>query len=210
MNNLYNSVLKELNINKNIQIKYCYEVETPSFFNSCILLPPFDYTLKELKWIFRHELMHFKSKDLYIKYLVLFLKIVYWFNPFMYIMDKIMDLDCEFYCDERVLKNCNIEEKKEYALTVINAMKKDLNSSNKFVAGLHKKSDVKKRVSNMFNEKNRTGILMALILCLLSLSTYFKIDIIDYKSLIYSLPKQSTIENKNSNFKYLGQVNTDE
>ncbi|EGT3686555.1 hypothetical protein F1330_11910 [Clostridioides difficile] len=28
--------------------------------------------------------MHFKSKDLHLKYLVLFLKIVYWFNPFIY------------------------------------------------------------------------------------------------------------------------------
>ncbi|MGO1042668.1 M56 family metallopeptidase [Clostridioides difficile] len=210
INNLYDSLLKELNINKNIQIKYSYEVETPSFFNSCILLPPCDYTLKELEWIFRHELMHFKSKDLYIKYLVLFLKIVYWFNPFMYIMDKVIDLDCELYCDERVLKNRSIQDKKEYALIIINAMKKDLNYSNKFVAGLHKKSDIKKRVFNMFNEKNRTGILMALILCLFSLITYFKIDIIDSKSLIYSLPKQSTIENKNPNFEYLGQVNTDE
>ncbi|UWD47232.1 M56 family metallopeptidase [Clostridioides difficile] len=206
INNLYDRLLRELNINKNIQIKYSYEVETPSFFNSCILLPPCNYTLKELEWIFRHELI----KDLYIKYLVLFLKIVYWFNPFIYIMDRIIDLDCELYCDERVLKNRSIEDKKEYALTVINAIKKDLNSSNKFVAGLHKKSDIKKRVSNMFNEKNRTGILMALILCLFSLSTYFKVDIIDSKSLIYSLSKQSTIENKNPNFKYLGQVNTDE
>ncbi|TQW86545.1 peptidase M56, partial [Clostridioides difficile] len=27
--------------------------------------------------------MHFKSKDFHLKYLVLFLKIVYWFNPFI-------------------------------------------------------------------------------------------------------------------------------
>ncbi|WP_417282131.1 M56 family metallopeptidase, partial [Clostridioides difficile] len=46
--------------------------------------PPHDYKLEELDWIFRHELMHFKSKDLHLKYLVLFLKIVYWFNPFIY------------------------------------------------------------------------------------------------------------------------------
>ncbi|EGT5420214.1 M56 family metallopeptidase [Clostridioides difficile] len=47
-------------------------------------LPPHDYKLEELDWIFGHELMHFKSKDLHLKYLVLFLKIVYWFNPFIY------------------------------------------------------------------------------------------------------------------------------
>ncbi|HFL2408086.1 TPA: M56 family metallopeptidase [Clostridioides difficile] len=52
--------------------------------------------------------MHFKSKDLNLKYLVLFLKIVYWFNPFIYIMEKYMDLDCELYCDEKVLKNYTV------------------------------------------------------------------------------------------------------
>ncbi|EQF29214.1 blaR1 peptidase M56 family protein [Clostridioides difficile CD160] len=74
---LYTSLLKEFNISKEIKLKYSYEVETPAFFNSCVLLPPHDYKLEELDWIFRHELMHFKSKDLYLKYIVLFLKIVY-------------------------------------------------------------------------------------------------------------------------------------
>ncbi|MGO0861872.1 M56 family metallopeptidase, partial [Clostridioides difficile] len=101
--NLYKSILKEFNITKDIKLKYSYEVETPAFFDSCVILPPHDYKLKELEWIFRHELMHFKSKDLYLKYVVLFLKIVYCFNPVIYIMDKHIDLDCELYCDERVL-----------------------------------------------------------------------------------------------------------
>ncbi|EQF29201.1 blaR1 peptidase M56 family protein [Clostridioides difficile CD160] len=174
--NLYKSILKEFDITKNIKLKYSYEVETPAFFNSCVLLPPHDYKLKELDWIFRHELMHFKSRDLYLKYVILFLKIVYWFNPFVYIMDKHIDLDCELYCDERVLKNRNSEEKKDYALTIINAMRKGTNTSNKFIAGLHKQSDIRKRVKNMFNEKYKNGILMALTLCLLSSITFLKVN----------------------------------
>ncbi|MFL8800321.1 peptidase M56 [Clostridioides difficile] len=174
--NLYKSVLNEFDIEKDIKLKYSYEVETPAFFNSCVLLPPHDYKLKELDWIFRHELMHFKSRDLYLKYVILFLKIVYWFNPFVYIMDKHIDLDCELYCDERVLKNRNSEEKKDYALTIINAMRKGSNTSNKFIAGLHKQSDIKKRVKNMFNEKYKNGVLMALTLCLLSSITFLKVN----------------------------------
>ncbi|MDB0441034.1 peptidase M56 [Clostridioides difficile] len=174
--NLYKVILKEFNITKDIKLKYSYEVETPAFFDSCVLLPPHDYKLKELNWIFRHELMHFKSKDLCLKYVMLFLKIVYWFNPFVYIMDKHIDLDCELYCDERVLKNRSEEEKQDYALTIINAMRRGSNISNKFVAGLHKQSDIKKRVMNMFNEKYKNGILMALILCLLSSITFLKIS----------------------------------
>ncbi|HDF2667598.1 TPA: M56 family metallopeptidase, partial [Clostridioides difficile] len=174
--NLYKNILEEFNITKDIKLKYSYEVETPAFFNSCILLPPHEYKLKELDWIFRHEIMHFKSKDLYLKYVILFLKTVYWFNPFIYIMDKHIDLDCELYCDERVLKNRNSEEKKDYALTILNAMRKGSNTSNKFIAGLHKQSDIKKRVMNMFNEKYKNGILMALTLCLLSSITFLKVN----------------------------------
>ncbi|EQF27022.1 blaR1 peptidase M56 family protein [Clostridioides difficile CD160] len=154
--------------------------------------------------------MHFKSKDLYIKYLVLFLKCVYWFNPFIYVMEKFIDLDCELYCDERVLKNRTIEERQDYALTIINAMRKGSSHSNKFVAGLHKESDIRKRVSSMFNERCRSGILMVVILCLLSSITYFKFDIISYTQLNYPLHKQSPIENNNQSLKYLGTVNTDE
>ncbi|MFL8710671.1 M56 family metallopeptidase [Clostridioides sp. GD02377] len=174
--NLYKNILKEFDITKDIKLKYSYEVETPAFFNSCVLLPPHDYKLEELDWIFRHELMHFKSRDLYLKYVMLLLKIVYWFNPFVYIMDKLIDLDCEFYCDERVLKNCTTQQKQEYALTIINAMKKSSHFSNKFIAGLYKQSDIRKRVTNMFNEKYKNGVLIALVLCILSLVTFIKFD----------------------------------
>ena len=68
-------------------------------------------------------------------------------------------------------------------------MRKGSNTSNKFIAGLHKQSDIKKRVMNMFNEKYKNGILMALTLCLLSSITYFKIDLITPKSLFYQLLK---------------------
>ena len=209
--NLYENLLKELSINKKIQLKYSYEVETPVFFNSSVILPPYDYTLKELDWIFRHELMHFKSKDLYVKYLVLFLKCVYWFNPFIYIMEKFIDLDCEFYCDERVLKNRTVEERQDYALTIISAMRKGSSHSNKFVAGLHKESDIRKRVSNMFNERYRNGVFMVVILCLLSSITYFRFDTICYNPLIYPMHKQSPIENRaNSKPTYEFNIHVDD
>ncbi|MCC0764380.1 peptidase M56 [Clostridioides sp. ES-S-0006-03] len=193
---LYENLLKELKIGKDIKLKYTYEVETPAFFDSCVLLPPCEYTLKELELIFRHELIHFKNKDLYIKYLVLFLKCVYWFNPFMYIMDKIIDLDCELYCDERVLKNCNIEEKKEYALIIINMMRKKLNYSNKFVAGLHQKSDIQKRVYYMFSEKYKGSTVVVLFLCLFSSIMYLKLEFISTNFLNNSISNSTYIENR--------------
>ncbi|MGO0882563.1 M56 family metallopeptidase [Clostridioides difficile] len=193
---LYGNLLRELKISKEIKLKYTYEIETPAFFDSCVLLPPCEYTLKELEWIFRHELIHFKNKDLYIKYLMLFLKCIYWFNPFMYIIDKIIDLDCELYCDERVLKNNSIEDKKEYALIIINIMRKNLNYSNKFVAGLHQKSDIQKRVYYMFNEKYKKSVFVALFLCLFSLITYLKLEFVSTNFLNSSISNPTYIENR--------------
>lgn len=193
---LYENLLRELKISKEIKLKYTYEIETPAFFDSCVLLPPCEYTLKELEWIFRHELIHFKNKDLYIKYLMLFLKCIYWFNPFMYIIDKIIDLDCELYCDERVLKNNSIEDKKEYALIIINIMRKNLNYSNKFVAGLHQKSDIQKRVYYMFNEKYKKSVFVALFLCLFSLITYLKLEFVSTNFLNSSISNPTYIENR--------------
>ncbi|VIG09002.1 membrane-associated metalloprotease,M56 family [Clostridioides difficile] len=36
-----------------------------------------DYKLKELDWIFRFKLVYFKSRDLYLKHVTMFLRIVY-------------------------------------------------------------------------------------------------------------------------------------
>lgn len=58
----------------------------------------------------------------------------------------------------------------------------------------------------MFNEKYRNGILIAVILCLLSSITYFKIDLITPKSLFYPLSKQTPIENR-ANSKPTYQIN---
>ncbi|MFN1915762.1 M56 family metallopeptidase [Clostridioides difficile] len=67
-----NNLLKELKYRKaHYNQKYTYEINTPSFFglfDNYILLPPHNYNLNELHWILKHELIHYKSKDLYIRY----------------------------------------------------------------------------------------------------------------------------------------------
>ncbi len=54
-------------------------------------------------------------------------------------------------------------------------MKRGINFSNKFVAGLNKQSDIRKRVINMFSEKHKNGILMALIISLFSSITFLNL-----------------------------------
>ncbi|EGT5045132.1 peptidase M56 [Clostridioides difficile] len=183
--NLYDNLLNEFKIKGNIKLRYTYEVANPScfgLFEKYILLPPHDYSLEELNWILRHELTHYKSKDLYIRYLILFLKCVYWFNPLVYLLDRVVENICEMHCDETVLKDYGLEDRQSYAMTVVNSIERNTNIHNEFSTGLHRIKGFEKRLHNMFITKNRKGIIIALILCLLSSLTYLTFDSISYKS----------------------------
>lgn len=190
INNVYNNLLKELNIKKNIKLKSTDEINTPSFFglfDNYILLPPYDYSLDELYWILKHELTHYKSRDLYIRYLILFLKCVYFFNPFIYLLDRIIYHHCELHCDEAVLKNSSLENIKSYAKTILNSIEKSSAKLNNYSTGLHSKSNFEKRFYSMFKKKGKNGILIALILCIVSSFAYFKFDSIISNPIIRSL-----------------------
>ncbi|HBF8836512.1 TPA: M56 family metallopeptidase [Clostridioides difficile] len=196
--NLYDNLLNEFKIKGNIKLKYTYEVANPScfgLFEKYILLPPHDYSLEELNWILRHELTHYKSKDLYIRYLILFLKCVYWFNPLVYLLDRVVENICEMHCDETVLKDYGLEDRQNYAMTVVNSIERNTNIHNEFSTGLHRIKGFEKRLHNMFVAKTRKGIIIALILCLLSSLTYFTFESISYKPLDHSIYKKFPLKN---------------
>ncbi|UWD47328.1 hypothetical protein NYR90_12320 [Clostridioides difficile] len=75
-------------------------------------------------------------------------------------------------------------------------MRKNLNYSNKFVAGLHQKSDIQKRVYYMFNEKYKKSVFVALFLCLFSLITYLKLEFVSTNFLNSSISNPTYIENR--------------
>lgn len=196
--NLYDNLLNEFKIKGNIKLRYTYEVANPScfgLFEKYILLPPHDYSLEELNWILRHELTHYKSKDLYIRYLILFLKCVYWFNPLIYLLDKFVENICEMHCDETVLKGYGLEDRRSYAMTVVNSIERNTNIHNEFSTGLHRIKGFEKRLHNMFVTKDRKGIIIALILCLLSSLTYLTFESISYKPLDHSIYKKFPLKN---------------
>lgn len=91
INCIYKNLLKELNIKKKIELRGSDELISPAgmgLFKSYIFLPDYSYSKSELTWILKHELMHFKNKDILIKFLVLSVRIIYWFNPLVYVMSN--------------------------------------------------------------------------------------------------------------------------
>lgn len=85
-----------------------------------VLIPDETYTDDELKMIFRHECMHIKNKDLWIKLLVQIYCCVFWWNPFAYLLKADLDFSLEMRCDLRAVRYLTDAERLVYAETLVN------------------------------------------------------------------------------------------
>ncbi|MCC0627808.1 MULTISPECIES: M56 family metallopeptidase [unclassified Clostridioides] len=179
INDIYKNLLLELNIKKNIPLKYTEELDSPAcmgLFNTYILLLDFQYQEDKIYWILKHELTHFKNKDILIKFLVLFAKSLFWFNPLVYIMSNKISEDCELCCDESVLNNCTLREKKKYGLALLHAI--ELSHLNK--AGLltteFSKSNLEIRLENITKKKGRNGVLIGILVFITLCTSFLEIN----------------------------------
>jgi len=121
------SVMREVMDNmglagKRIGVKTCMLVSSPmlvGFLTPTILLPENEISPDELEHVFRHELTHYKRRDLWTNLLVLLTSAIHWFNPFVHLMAKAIWTDCEASCDEMVLVGDNVERRKHYGETIL-------------------------------------------------------------------------------------------
>ncbi|MCL2235326.1 MAG: M56 family metallopeptidase [Defluviitaleaceae bacterium] len=104
---LLKSMLSNMELSsKNIRLKVCGFVSTSmivGFARPTILLPHDDFATEELELIFCHELVHHRRGDLFIKLLSVVAASLNWFNPAVYLMNKVKQADCEASCDQAVM-----------------------------------------------------------------------------------------------------------
>lgn len=85
-----------------------------------VLIPDDTYTDDELKMMFRHECMHIKNKDLWIKLLIQIYCCIFWWNPFAYLLKSDLDVSLEMKCDLNATKDLSDTEKLTYIETLKN------------------------------------------------------------------------------------------
>ncbi|AZV56854.1 M56 family metallopeptidase [Clostridium sp. AWRP] len=163
-----NEILKEsksiMNISKFIPVVYDGYINTPSLLgviNPKILVDPDligKLSFEEKRHIFLHELSHFKRKDIFINWVILFLEIIHWFNPIIWFAFSRMKEDSELACDAYVLSYLNKKEQKEYGETIIELAK--FVSGIKLIPGtsgmIKRKSNVKRRIIMIKKFKKNT------------------------------------------------------
>ena len=89
-----------------------------------ILIPENVYSEEDYRYVFYHELMHWKEHDMWIKLLVCALNCIFWWNPCSYLLRINLNRTLELRCDQSVSRLLQYPEKLDY----IEVLKKTFNS----------------------------------------------------------------------------------
>lgn len=170
---IFQNVKEDLGITGKVYIKKCSCIQTPmlvGFIQPTILLPSGAYVTKELDVILKHELVHLKRGDLWYRLLIFVVMCIHWFNPLLHFTAKKIANLCELSCDDEVVKNMELDLRKQYCKTILLSAKKlgvQTTFSTDFVGG---QSDTKKRAVTIMNmTPKRTGFVVIFVLLILAL-----------------------------------------
>ncbi len=120
-NKIKNDILQKSKINKDIKIYISDKITNPliiGFVNVSIFLPNIDLDDSQIYYILAHEITHFKKLDIWKKFFVQCLKIVFWWNPFIYIFSRDFNQLLEIQCDLQTVEEYSEEEKINYLKTI--------------------------------------------------------------------------------------------
>ena len=85
-----------------------------------ILLPKTELSEAEWESILRHELAHYYHGDLLIRMGWCFIKIICWWNPAVYVLDRQFEKLLEIRADENAIKSTNEEKNQSYLEALVN------------------------------------------------------------------------------------------
>ncbi|OYD07406.1 BlaR1 family beta-lactam sensor/signal transducer [Paludifilum halophilum] len=164
---LFEQCKLDLNISRNINVGVSPLVKSPmtfGLFKTYIVLPiHFEewLSMKDIKYIFLHELNHYKYKDILTNYLIVVYQILYWFHPLVWIAFKEMRLDREIACDIAVLHSLDEHCYSEYGNTIIHVVDRVSQTRNFILANQlnSSKEQIKRRIEKIASFTTESKLL---------------------------------------------------
>lgn len=221
---ILNNALYDLELKTNINILKSDDISSPvlvGFFKPVIILP-ISYILnfnnldfnnsntsnnsnQEIKYILKHELIHLKRKDLYIKNIMFVIQLIFWSNPIIYLFRIELDKFMEYSCDELVVNDLTSADKKVYGLAILNAVNTNMPNYTAFGSS---KNKLKRRIENMikFNNNNKSSkiITLGVAICCLSIPVLASVgnnsEDFEYTEFTKVLITDNSNDNFNDNF----------
>ena len=162
--NLLSDCEEKLNIKARVELYHNALIASPmmiGFFHPSIVLPVRELEDKELSYIFVHELIHYKQKDMFYKWLIQIVVCIHWFNPLVYLLEKEANKSCELSCDEKVISILDEKARHEYGDTLISFLKSN-NLYKSFLASVtltEGAEQLKERLGAIMNFKRKSKLI---------------------------------------------------
>lgn len=201
--NILECLKKELNIKRNINIKKCNITLSPmliGYFKPEIIIPEMNFCNYSTKLFIKHEIIHYKRKDLLYKYFIVFVTLIHWFNPIVYLMSKFISILCEISCDDEVILNENYDSRLKYTESIINIAKNKIKQktvfSTNFMGGV---KSMKNRIYNIMNTNNKKMGISAIVLSAVLTTISGSIIVLGNESTTYNKTSSISTNNMNEN-----------
>lgn len=157
------------------------------FFHPCVVLPDADIPDTDFYYTVQHELIHYRRRDMFYKWLVQTVVCLHWFNPLVHLMSREIDKACEFSCDEALVAGLDYCGAQDYGKTLLDAMAKSghYKESLASVTLSENKELLKERLSAIMNFKKKSKVIAGITFLLTIFLTAGAIT-----AGAYSLPKE--------------------
>lgn len=167
-----------LGITQNISIQICSMIAgsmLSGLIKPVILLQTTNRSDEELSFLIRHELIHFKHKDLFFTILTLTAKAIHWFNPIVHLIGRGVSTQCEKTCDDAVLNHSDSAVREKYALFILDIAKTQSGMQTALTTNFYGgKRNMKSRLlSIMDRSKKKTGLLLICVALIFTAGTGF-------------------------------------
>lgn len=168
---LYGDVCREMALKKAPPLRISSAVDSPmviGLFRPCLLLPGEEFPEQDLSFILRHELTHYRRRDLWYKLGLLAANALHWFNPLVWLLRREAERDLELTCDDAVVAGRDEAERRAYSEALLSSIhrQKGLSRaalSTHFYGG---KEVMMERFRNILGKRGRKWGGLALVLAL--------------------------------------------
>ncbi|MCL2356674.1 MAG: M56 family metallopeptidase [Defluviitaleaceae bacterium] len=170
---MYEKIRAEMGITRKIPLYAC-PFGSPmviGIIKPRIFLPAENFG--DIHFILRHELVHYRRKDLLYKYLLIAATAMHWFNPLVYLAAEKIHALCEISCDAEVLQCADKNTRQSYIETLLGIVKYQSGLKTALSTNFGK-DGVKNRISSVMDtRRKKAGQVIAGITVFLTIGTGF-------------------------------------
>lgn len=195
---ILDQLARRLGITKRVRLVVSHKDESPALFGflkPVIIVPVGIFTnlsFKQVETILMHELIHLRNFDFLVNIFRCIMEIIFFFNPFLWMMSRIMRQEMEMYCDDCVLKHTGNPGDYAKALLNLSLLQTDKKHMMLAASGADHQQ-LHKRIQKILNHKNMKqqvkSRLLSVVLLTLGFAVIFTMS--GFRNALFTIERSS-------------------